>query len=93
VTDFVDDWSAARIFVIAAISTTHTAGCRSRAQAGGLPVPSLGLTIVPPQGVADPQVTESYGGARLLERHAGVGVWPVRSSTRSGPRSAESWTT
>src|SRR5690349_11575917 len=28
---------------------------------GGLPVPSLGLTIDPPQGVPDPQVTESYG--------------------------------
>jgi hypothetical protein len=27
---------------------------------GGLPVPPLGLTIVPPQGVADPPVTENY---------------------------------
>ena len=28
---------------------------------GGLPIPDLGLSIDPPQGVPEPQVTESFG--------------------------------
>jgi hypothetical protein len=44
----------------------------------GLPVPPLGLTIVPPQGVADPQVTESYGTTTTVNNDTRIRVWVVQ---------------
>src|SRR5271155_4748106 len=33
---------------------------------GGLPVPQLGVDIDPPQGVAQPKLTENYGGTTTV---------------------------
>jgi hypothetical protein len=41
----------------------------------GLPVPSLKLRIVPPDGVSDPVVTESPGGTTTVNNNARVRVW------------------
>jgi hypothetical protein len=41
----------------------------------GLPVPRLGLTVVPPPGVADPQVTESFGSTTTINNDAHRRVW------------------
>jgi hypothetical protein len=43
--------------------------------AGGLPVPPLGVTIAPPQGVADPVVTESIGSTTTVNHDTDVQVW------------------
>ena|ERR1700754_17593 len=45
---------------------------------GGLPVPPLGLTIVPPEGIPDPQVTESYGTTTTINNDAHIRVWVVQ---------------
>jgi hypothetical protein len=42
---------------------------------GGLPVPSLGVTINPPDGVAQPVVTESIGSTTTVNNDAHVRVW------------------
>jgi hypothetical protein len=42
---------------------------------GGLPVPSLGLTITPPDGVAQPVVTESVGSTTTVNNDAHIRVW------------------
>lgn len=42
---------------------------------GGLPVPRLGLQITPPDGVADPVITESVGGTTTVNNDARVRVW------------------
>jgi hypothetical protein len=42
---------------------------------GGLPVPPMGVTIVPPNGVADPAVTENIGGTTTVNNDAHVRVW------------------
>ncbi|BBZ13351.1 SHOCT domain-containing protein [Mycobacterium branderi] len=42
---------------------------------GGLPVPPLGVRITPPDGVAQPVVTESIGGTRTVNNDAHVRVW------------------
>jgi len=42
---------------------------------GGLPVPPLGLTIAPPEGVAQPAVTESIGSTTTVNNDAHVRVW------------------
>jgi len=44
----------------------------------GLPVPPLGLTIVPPQGVPDPQVTENYGTTTTVNNDTRIRVWVVQ---------------
>jgi hypothetical protein len=53
---------------------TQTIGSSS----GGLPVPPLGLTIVPPEGIADPQVTESWGTTTTVNNDAHIRVWVVQ---------------
>jgi Short C-terminal domain len=42
---------------------------------GGLPVPPLGLTIVPPEGVSEPQVTENYGTTTSVNNDTHIRVW------------------
>ncbi len=41
----------------------------------GLPIPDLGLTIVPPPGVADPPVAENVGGTTTVNGDAHRRVW------------------
>jgi hypothetical protein len=45
---------------------------------GGLPVPQLGLKIDPPSGVADPAVTENYGGTTTVNNDTHRRVWLVQ---------------
>jgi hypothetical protein len=45
---------------------------------GGLPVPQLGLKIDPPAGVADPAVTENYGGTMTVNNDTHRRVWLVQ---------------
>ena len=42
---------------------------------GGLPVPQLGVDIDPPQGVAQPKLTENYGGTTTVNNDAHRRVW------------------
>ena len=42
---------------------------------GGLPVPPLGITISPPDGVAQPVVTENIGSTTTVNNDAHVRVW------------------
>ena len=42
---------------------------------GGLPVPPLGVTISPPEGVAQPAVTENIGSTTTVNNDAHVRVW------------------
>src|ERR1700750_3118996 len=51
---------------------TQTIGSPSGA---GLPVPDLGLTIVPPEGIPKPQVTESFGTTTTINNDAHIRVW------------------
>lgn len=44
----------------------------------GLPVPPLGVTIAPPEGVAQPVVTESIGTTTTVNNDAHVRVWVAR---------------
>jgi len=48
---------------------------------GGLPVPSLGVTITPPDGVPQPVVTESIGSTTTVNNDAHVRVWVVQIPT------------
>lgn len=45
---------------------------------GGLPVPPLGITISPPDGVAQPTVTESIGSSTTINNDAHIRVWNVQ---------------
>ena len=45
---------------------------------GGLPVPPLGVTISPPDGVAQPVVTEDIGSTTTVNNDAHVRVWVVQ---------------
>jgi hypothetical protein len=45
---------------------------------GGLPVPPLKLSISPPEGVPDPQPTESYGSTTTVNNDARVRVWVLQ---------------
>ena len=54
---------------------TQTIGSPS---GGGFPVPQLGLTIVPPEGVPDPQVTENFGTTTTVNNDAHIRVWVVQ---------------
>jgi Short C-terminal domain len=45
---------------------------------GGLPVPPLGVTIKPPDGVAQPAVAESIGSTTTVNNDAHVRVWVAR---------------
>jgi hypothetical protein len=42
---------------------------------GGLPVPPLGVTVAPPEGVAQPALTESVGSTTTVNNDAHVQVW------------------
>jgi hypothetical protein len=42
---------------------------------GGLPVPPLGVTIAPPDGVAQPAVNENIGSTTTVNNDAHVRVW------------------
>jgi hypothetical protein len=42
---------------------------------GGLPVPPLGVTIAPPEGVSQPVVTENIGSTTTVNNDAHVRVW------------------
>ncbi|KLO40806.1 hypothetical protein ABW17_15695 [Mycobacterium nebraskense] len=44
----------------------------------GLPVPPLGVTIAPPEGVAQPVVTENIGTTTTVNNDAHVRVWVAR---------------
>ncbi len=48
---------------------------------GGLPVPPLGVTITPPDGVPQPVVTESIGSTTTVNNDAHVRVWVVQIPT------------
>ena len=54
---------------------TQTIGSPS---GGGLPVPPLGLTIVPPEGIPEPQVSESYGTTTTVNNDAHTRVWVLQ---------------
>ena len=54
---------------------TQTIGSPS---GGGLPVPPLGLTIVPPEGIPKPQVTENWGTTTTVNNDARIRVWVVQ---------------
>jgi hypothetical protein len=45
---------------------------------GGLPVPPLGVTIKPPDGVEQPAVTENIGSTTTVNNDAHVRVWVAR---------------
>jgi hypothetical protein len=45
---------------------------------GGLPVPPLGVTITPPDGVAQPVVTENIGSTTTVNNDAHVRVWTAQ---------------
>jgi hypothetical protein len=47
----------------------------SRPSGAELPVPRLDLTVVPPPGVADPRVTESFGSTTTVNNDAHRRVW------------------
>ena len=42
---------------------------------GGLPIPDLGMSIDPPQGVPEPQVTESFGSTTSVNNDMRRRVW------------------
>jgi hypothetical protein len=48
---------------------------------GGLPVPQLGVDIDPPQGVAQPKLTENYGGTTTVNNDAHRRVWLMQVPT------------
>jgi hypothetical protein len=54
---------------------TQTIGSPS---GGGLPVPNLGLTIVPPADTPKPEVTQNWGTTTTVNNDARVRVWVVQ---------------
>jgi hypothetical protein len=56
---------------------TQTIGSPS---GGGLPVPNLGLTIIPPAGTPKPEVTQNWGTTTTVNNDARVRVWVVQIS-------------
>lgn len=45
---------------------------------GGLPVPPLGLTITPPDGIEQPVVTENWGTTTTINNDVHIRVWTVQ---------------
>ena len=45
---------------------------------GGLPVPPLGVTITPPDGLAQPTMSENIGSTTTVNNDAHVRVWVVQ---------------
>ncbi len=54
---------------------TQTVGSPS---GGGLPVPSLGLTITPPEGIPQPTVDENWGTTTTVNNDVHIRVWTVQ---------------
>src|SRR5215212_1192351 len=54
---------------------TQTVGSPS---GGGLPVPSLGLTISPPEGIPQPKVDENRGTTTSVNNDVHIRVWTVQ---------------
>lgn len=54
---------------------TQTVGSPS---GGGLPVPTLGLTITPPAGIPQPQTTENSGTTTTINNDVHVRIWVVQ---------------
>jgi hypothetical protein len=54
---------------------TQTVGSPS---GGGLPVPSLGLTITPPEGIPQPKVDENWGTTTSVDNDVHIRVWTVQ---------------
>ena len=54
---------------------TQTVGSPS---GGGLPVPPLGLTITPPEGIPQPAVTENWGTTTTINNDVHIRVWTVQ---------------
>jgi hypothetical protein len=54
---------------------TQTVGSPS---GGGLPVPPLGLTITPPEGISQPTVDENWGTTTTVNNDVHIRVWTVR---------------
>lgn len=54
---------------------TQTVGSTS---GGGLPVPALGLTIRPPDGVPQPTVEQDWGTTTTVNNDVHIRVWTVR---------------
>ena len=48
---------------------------------GGLPVPPLGVTITPPDGLAQPTVSENIGSTTTVNNDAHVRVWVAQIPT------------
>src|SRR6202012_4904567 len=51
---------------------------------GGLPVPQLGVDIDPPQGVAQPKLTENYGSTTSVNNDSHRRVWLMQGSPPGG---------
>jgi Short C-terminal domain len=45
---------------------------------GGLPVPPLGLSVVAPDGIPQPEITENWGSTTTVNNDARVRVWLVQ---------------
>jgi hypothetical protein len=85
---FLDDYNAYGEVPIPGASSVHLPAGEVTASlhtvviggtnGGGLPVPPLGVTIIPPDGVAQPVVTESIGSTTTVNNDAHVRVWVVR---------------
>ena len=45
---------------------------------GGFPIPDLRFAMTPPEGVPDPQVTESIGGTTSVNSDVHVRIWTVQ---------------
>lgn len=54
---------------------TQTVGNMS---GGGLPVPPLGLTIIPPEGIPQPKVDENWGTTTSINNDVHIRVWTVQ---------------
>jgi hypothetical protein len=54
---------------------TQTVGSPS---GGGLPVPPLGLTITPPEGIPQPAVDEDWGTTTTVNNDVHIRVWTVQ---------------
>jgi len=53
---------------------------------GGLPIPELGMTLVPPAGVAEPQVSEDVAASTTVNNDARRRVWVAQIPTEGDYR-------
>ncbi|MDT5350674.1 MAG: hypothetical protein QOH91_3961 [Mycobacterium sp.] len=57
------------------VTITLDAASNNSLNGGGLKVPPLGVTIVPPDGVSQPVITENFGTTTTVNNDAHVRVW------------------